>query len=47
MNIIFTIQGGLGKSVVGTAVCKAIKKKYPSCKLIVLTGYPEVFTNYK
>jgi hypothetical protein len=47
MNIIFTIQGGLGKSVVGTAVCKAIKKKYPSCKLIVLTGYPEVFTNNK
>jgi hypothetical protein len=47
MNIIFTIQGGLGKSVVGTAVCKAIKKKYPNCQLIVLTGYPEVFTNNK
>lgn len=47
MNIIFSIQGGLGKSVVGTAVCKAIKKKYPNCQLIVLTGYPEVFTNNK
>jgi len=47
MNIIFSIQGGLGKSVVGTAVCKAIRKKYPNDKLIVLTGYPEVFTNNK
>ena len=47
MNIIFSIQGGLGKSVMGTAVCKAIRKKYPTDKLIVLTGYPEVFTNNK
>jgi hypothetical protein len=47
MNIIFSIQGGLGKSIMGTAVCKAIRKKYPNDKLIVLTGYPEVFTNNK
>jgi hypothetical protein len=47
MNIIFSIQGGLGKSIMGTAVCKAIRKKYPTDKLIVLTGYPEVFTNNK
>ena len=47
MNIIFSIQGGLGKSIVGTAVCKAIRKKYPNDKLIVLTGYPEVFLNNK
>ena len=45
MNIIFSIQGGLGKSVVGTAVAKAIRKNYPTCNLIVLTGYPEVFSN--
>ena len=45
MNIIFSIQGGLGKSVVGTAVAKAIRKNYPICNLIVLTGYPEVFSN--
>lgn len=31
----------------GTAVCKAIRKKYPNDNLIVLTGYPEVFTNNK
>lgn len=45
MNIIFSIQGGLGKSVIGTAVCKAIRRQYPNCNLIVITGYPEVFTN--
>jgi len=45
MNIIFTIQGGLGKSIIATAVCKAIKKKYQEATLIVVTGYPEVFTN--
>lgn len=47
MNIIFSIQGGLGKSVMATAVCKAIRNKYPNDKLIVLTGYPEVFISNK
>lgn len=47
MNIIFTINGGIGKSVAATAVTKAIKKKHPNSKLIVLTGYPEVFSNSK
>jgi hypothetical protein len=43
MNIIFNIEGGIGKSVIGTAVCEAIRKQYPDDKLIVLTGYPDVF----
>jgi len=43
MNIIFQIDGGIGKSIAATAVCKAIKKYYPSSKLIVITAYPEVF----
>ena len=47
MNIIFTINGGLGKSVAATAVCKAIKNNYPDSKLIVISGYPEVFQNNK
>ena len=29
MNIIFSIEGGLGKSIMGTAVLKAIKNQYP------------------
>jgi len=45
MNIIFQINGGIGKSVIATAVCRAIKKQYPECKLIVITGYPDVFSN--
>jgi hypothetical protein len=43
MNIIFQIDGGIGKSVLATAVCKAIKTQYPNDKLIVITGYTEVF----
>lgn len=45
MNIIFTIQGGLGKSIIATAVCKAFKKKYPNATLIVVSAYPDVFSN--
>jgi len=26
-----------------TAACKAVKTQYPKSKLIVITGYPEVF----
>ena len=47
MNIIFQVSGGIGKSILSTAVCKAIRKKYPNDKLIVVTGYPDVFTNSK
>jgi ADP-heptose:LPS heptosyltransferase len=42
-NIIFQVNGGVGKSIMATAVCRAIKKAYPDYDLIVLTGYPEVF----
>ena len=42
-NIIFNIEGGIGKSIMGTAVCEAIKKQYPNDRLIVITAYPEVF----
>lgn len=44
-NIIFEIKGGIGKSVLATAVCEGIKKKYPESHLIVLTAYPDVFVN--
>lgn len=45
MNIIFSVNGGLGKSVMATAICKSIKFKYPESNLVVLTGYPDVFLN--
>ena len=44
MNIILSIEGGIGKSIMATAVCEAIKKQYPNDDLIVLTAYTEVFT---
>ena len=43
MKIIFQIDGGIGKSIAATAVCKAIKAQYPKSKLIVVSGYPNVF----
>ena len=43
MKIIFQVDGGIGKSIAATAVCKAIKTQYPKDQLIVITGYPEVF----
>ena len=42
-NIIFQVNGGIGKSIMATAVCRAIKKAHPDYNLIVLSGYPEVF----
>lgn len=42
-NIIFQIEGGLGKSIMGTAVVEGLSKKYPKDNIIVLTSYPEVF----
>lgn len=45
MNIIFQINGGIGKCVSATAVCEVIKKQYPNSKLIVISGYADVFLN--
>jgi ADP-heptose:LPS heptosyltransferase len=43
MNIIFQIDGGLGKSIMATAVLKAIKKQYSKANIIVVSSYPDVF----
>ena len=45
MNIFFQIDGGLGKSIMGTAMVKAIKNKYKKSKLFVVSAYPDVFLN--
>jgi hypothetical protein len=44
-NIIFQIDGGIGKCICATAVVKAIKKQYPNDNILVVSGYPEVFLN--
>ncbi len=33
MKIIFQINGGIGKSIAATAVCRAIKKQNPADEL--------------
>ena len=43
MNIIFGIDGGVGKSIMATAIIKVIKKKYPQSYLVVISGHPDVF----
>lgn len=43
MNIIFSIEGGLGKSIMGTAVLNAMRKQYPDDYIVVITAYPDVF----
>jgi hypothetical protein len=44
-NIVFQIDGGIGKVIASTSVAKAIKKKYPNDNLIIISGYPEVYLN--
>lgn len=42
---IFHVQGGLGKHIAASAVCKAIKNNYPDRKLILVCVYTDVFIN--
>lgn len=42
---IWHIQGGLGKNVAATALCKDLKEAHPDRKLIMVVSYPEVFLN--
>jgi len=42
-NVIFLVDGGLGKSIMATAILKVIKKEYKKANIIVITGYPDVF----
>lgn len=44
-NIIFEVNGGLGKSIMSTAVIRAIKTQYPESNIIVMSEYPAVFLN--
>jgi len=41
--VILHAEGGHGKQVMATAVCRAVKKKYPDRKLIVVTAWDGPF----
>jgi len=42
-TVIFSVDGGLGKSIMATAILKVIKKEYKKSNIIVVTGFPDVF----
>ena len=44
-NLLLHIQGGLGKCIMATAVLASWKRTYPDSKVVVVSGYPEVFVN--
>jgi len=41
--IVFHIDGGAGKNIIATAVCRSIRAAYPEHKLVVVTAWPEIF----
>ena len=45
MNILFQIDGGLGKNIMATAIIKVIRKHYKDAHIVIITGYPDVFLN--
>lgn len=44
-NLLLHISGGIGKCIMATAVIASYKRKFPDSKVIVVSGYPEVFVN--
>lgn len=44
-NLVLQINGGLGKVIMATAVVESFKTAYPNSKVVVVSGYPEVFVN--
>lgn len=44
-NLVLHINGGLGKVIMATAVIASYKRTFPDAKVIVVSGYPEVFVN--
>ena len=45
MNIIFQIDGGLGKHIMATAMVKVLRKRYKNAHIIISAAYPDVFLN--
>ena len=43
--IIWHVQGGLGKNVAATALCKDIREQHKDRKFILVCSWPEVFLN--
>jgi len=44
-NLVLHINGGLGKCIMSTAVIRSYKAAHPEAKIVVVSGYPEVYIN--
>lgn len=44
-NIIFHVEGGIGKNIMATAVAAAIKKKHPDRDIITIGSWPAIWFN--
>lgn len=44
-NLLLHINGGVGKCIMATAVIRSYKETHPEAKIVVVSGYPEVFLN--
>lgn len=42
-NIIFVAEGGIGRAIASTAIVAKIKQAHPDKRIIVVTGYPDIF----
>jgi hypothetical protein len=42
-TVVFPVDGGLGKNIMGSVVVRNIRKQYPEAALVVIAGYPNVF----
>jgi hypothetical protein len=42
-HIIFVAEGGIGKVICSTAIIKRLAEEFPEKKIIVMTGYPDIF----
>lgn len=42
-NIVFIVDGGIGKNIMATVPLRGIKKKYPNKKIHVVCGFPDIF----
>ena len=45
INLVLHLNGGLGKMLMATAVIRSYKQANPGSKIVVVSGYPEVFLN--
>ncbi len=42
-NIIFIAEGGMGKVICSTAIVKRLKEEFPEKRIIVMSGYPDIY----